>query len=268
MFELDANLLLSLYWLAISAGVLLPGIWLLIGGKTKFQLLNRLLQRFYLFGKLKNNGQVDRNLFGDVPKRYFTHFYIFGLLVNLPLLVYYRSAIFLHVLFLVHMCRRLYECLYVHRFSTNATMSLFHYLIGILHYPLVGLTIITDEKYGLASPSVFSSCLALILFVNASYIQHAVHVTLAKNRRTEKGEYPIPNGYWPFDYLSCPNYIAEIAIYVAFWFISQRSLCALFLIIWVLANQSMSCLLAHRWYRQQYGSLYPSNRRALIPFLL
>ena len=268
MFELDANLLLSLYWLAISAGVLLPGVWLLSGVKTSFQLLNTLLQRFYLFGKLKNTDQVKRNLLSDVPKRYFAHFYLVGLAVNLPLFVYFRSSIFLHLLFLLHISRRLYECMFVHQSTSNSTMSFFHYLIGILHYPCVGATIITDHDYAHGSPSFFSSCLGLTLFLIASYIQHRVHVTFAKNRRTEKGEYPIPNGYWPFDYLSCPNYLAEMVIYLAFLLISHRSWCMLCLSIWVLANQSLAALLAHRWYLQQYGSLYPSNRRAFIPYLL
>ncbi|CAF1383301.1 unnamed protein product [Adineta steineri] len=264
MIEININLLLSLFWLAISVAVLIPGLWLLFDGKTSITIINIILQRFYLFGKLKNEKQI----LTDVPKSYFRHFYIIGLLINIVLFVFYRSSYVLFIIFICHMFRRLYECIYVHRFSQNASMSFLHYLIGIIHYPLVGLTIITDDKYSSKNISIINYCFALLLFLNASYIQYRVHLTLAQNRRKENENYPIPNGYWAFEYFSCPNYIAEIFIYISFLFLSHRTLCFLSLTIWVIVNQCLSALLTHRWYCQHYQQLYPSKRCAIIPFIL
>ena len=235
IFHLDSNLLLSLYWLAISAGVLLPGIWLLIEGKCDIILL----ERFYLFGKLKNAETLKKKLFTDVPKRYFLHFYLVGLLINIPLLIIFRCSIFLSLLFLLHMCRRLYECLFIHQWNDRSQMSFIHYFIGLIHYPCVGLTIITDHFYPHRSPAMMEMFVALMIFVSTSSIQYRVHLTLANNRRkTNEQIYPIPTGYWPFDYFSCPNYIAEMFIYLSFLLVSHRSSAMMSLIIWVIVNQS------------------------------
>lgn len=265
---MDWNDIFTAFWLILSTGVFIPGLWVLIDGKSRLMIINFILQRFYLFGKLKNENENKAKVFSDVPKRYFLHFYIFGLLINLSLLLFFRSAILLSTIFLCHISRRLYECLYVHRFGSNSTMSLIHYLIGLIHYPFVGFTIIVDYQYNDDQPSWFSICLAVFLFINASYVQYQVHRTLAETRRNESANYPIPNGYWPFQYFSCPNYIAEIILYISFWLISHRTSSFLALLIWVIVNQSLSTLLAHRWYRQHYGNNYPSTRYALIPYLI
>jgi 3-oxo-5-alpha-steroid 4-dehydrogenase 3 len=262
------DILLSFFWLSISAGILVPGIWLLIDGKTNLTIINFILQRFYLFGKLKNENKNKTKIFGDVPKSYFLHFYIIGLLINIPLFLIFRSSICLFMIFISHMFRRLYECIYIHKFGQQSTMSFIHYLVGLIHYPSVGLTIIIDSKYGHEQMSLLNYCLALILFIHASYIQYQVHLTLAKNHRTDKENYPIPNGYWPFEYFSCPNYIAEIFIYISFLLLSHRTSCFMSLIIWVIVNQSLSALLTHRWYYRHYGEMYPAKRCALIPFVL
>ena len=266
------DLILSLFWLSISAGVLLPGIWLLIDGQCQLDLLNVILERFYLFGKLKNTktNRTEIKFISDVPKRYFQHFYLVGLLINIPLFICYSSSILLHCLFFFHMCRRLYECFYVHQWNSKSQMSFVHYFIGLIHYPSVGLTIIVDHFYSDENPKFFQIFFALIIFLNASFIQFRVHLTLANQDRTtidEKTFYPIPQGYWPFDYFSCPNYIAEMFIYFSFVLLSHHSSSMFSLFIWVIVNQSISSLLTHRWYREHYRSSYPSTRAALIPFV-
>lgn len=265
MFEINLNVLLTLFWLGISCGVAVPGLWLLTDGQTSVPLINFILQRFYLFGKLKNANQGKPNVFGDVPKSFFLHFYILGLLVNIPVCLLYRSAWLLFCLFIGHMTRRLYECLFVHRYGPNSTMSFIHYLIGIVHYLGVGLTIVVDDRDGHANCSILTRCFALLLFLGASSMQNGVHRALAKNRRLEDQTYPIPTGHWAFDFFSCPNYIAEILIYVSFYLLSHRTLGFLSLTVWVVINQCLSSLLTHRWYRQYYKDAYPSTRRALIP---
>jgi hypothetical protein len=265
---MDINLLLTFFWLFISAGVLVPGIWLLIDGKTSLTIINLILQRFYLFGKLKNENKNKMKIFSDIPKSYFLHFYLLGLLINISLVIFSRSASFLFIIFICHMFRRLYECLYIHQFGSNSTMSFIHYLIGLIHYPFVGLTILIDSKYSDQYHSLFNYGFALLLFLTASYIQYQVHLTLGKTQRTEKEHYPIPNGYWAFEYFSCPNYIAEIFLYISFLLISHRTSSFMSLVIWVIVNQCLSALLTQRWYHQHYGQTYPSKRCALIPFII
>jgi hypothetical protein len=72
------DIFLSFFWLSVSSGILVPGIWLLIDGKTHLKIINSILQRFYLFGKLKNENINKKKLFSDVPKSYFLHFYNLG----------------------------------------------------------------------------------------------------------------------------------------------------------------------------------------------
>ncbi|CAF2047949.1 unnamed protein product [Rotaria magnacalcarata] len=268
MIEIDFNLLLSFFWLCISAGVLVPGIWLLIDGRTNLAILNMILERFYLFGKLKNENGDKKEIFSDVPKSYFIHFYIIGLVINVPLLLWYRSCLFLLIMFICHMFRRLYECKFIHKFGQNSTMSCIHYLAGLIHYPCFGLTIIIDDQYGYKNISTVNYSFSFLIFIYASYIQYNVHLTLAKNHRNKNENYPIPTGYWPFEYFSCPNYIAEMFIYIAFLLISHRTSCFMSLTIWVIVNQCLSALLSHRWYCQHYGQMYPTKRRALIPCIL
>ncbi len=260
MYEWNLNILQTFFWLSLSAGILLPGIWVLIDCKTNHSILNLILQRFYLYGKLTNQG--------DIPKSYFLHFYIIALLINLILFIFHLSSFLLFLLFLLHISRRVYECIYIHKFNRNTKMNFLHYFFGLIHYPCVGLTIIIDYKYSYTNLTIFKYFFALILFFNSSYIQYNVHLTLAKLNRSQNEIYPIPNGYWIFNYFSCPNYIAEIFIYIAFFIASHRTSAMASLIVWVFINQALSALLNHRWYCRHYKDLYPAKRCALIPFIL
>jgi len=258
MIELNLNLLITFFWLFLSAIILLPGIWLLIDCKINLSIINIILQRFYPYDKLKDHGFI--------PKSYFLHFYLIGLLINLILFIFHLSFFLLFIIFILHLLRRLYECLYIHKY--NSKINFLHYFFGLIHYPCVGLTIIIDYKYPYTNINIFKYLFALILFFNASYIQYNVHLTLAKLIRNQNETYPIPNGYWLFNYFSSPNYIAEIFIYISFLIASHRTSAMASLIVWVFVNQSLSALLNHRWYCRHYKELYPSNRCALIPFII
>lgn len=94
-----------------------------------------------------------------VPKSYFLHFYVLGLMVNgLNVVVHWyvdgvaqsfwsggcaeallqcpphlASAL----LFQVHLARRAYECVFVHKFSPQARMTWMVYVGGLAHYFMV-----------------------------------------------------------------------------------------------------------------------------------
>lgn len=258
MFEWNLNSVLTLFWLSLSAITLLIGTWLLIDTKINLSAINFIIQRLYLHGKLTNKGCI--------PKSYYIHFYILGLVINILLFLSHLSHILLFIPLIFHLYRRLYECLYIHKFTSK--MNFLYYFCGLIHYPFVGLTIISDYKYSYTTITFSRYFFALILFISISYIQHNVHLILANMSRSQNENYPIPYGHWIFDYLSCPDKIAEIFIYCAFFIGSHRTSSMAALFVWVLINQSLSALLNHQWYYQHYKEIYPSKRRALLPFII
>lgn len=255
MWEWNLNLLVTFFWLFLSAGLLLLGMWFLIDCSIDRSQINPLLQYFNFFDRLSNNGLIS--------KCYFLHIYLLGLVINFFFFLSHLSYFLLYLLFLLHLIRRLYECLYIHQFTGK--VNLFYYLIGLIHYPCVGLTILIDYNYSSNKIHPGKYLLGLILFLLSSYIQYHIHLTLAKITRDETLEYSIPKVYWIFKYFSSPNSIAEIFIYLSFLLASHRTTSMTALIVWVFINQSFSIVLNHRWY---YRDVHPLKRCTLIPFIL
>ncbi len=134
--------------------------------------------------------------------RWFTHFYLWGVLWNWSLLWYYSSHCFLHmrlplldpivetvigkfvilrcghfsqaqfevwlVLFLLclQVSRRLYECVCESVFSDNK-MGLVHYIIGFYFYSSVGLVALLHLDSGLLGywPTDFIHCAQIVVCV-------------------------------------------------------------------------------------------------------
>ncbi|CAF1258240.1 unnamed protein product [Adineta steineri] len=148
-------------------------------------------------------------------------------------------------------------------------MNFFYYIFHFIYYPCVGLTIISDYQYSYTNITIMKYIFSLFVFLNASYIQYNIHLTLEKQNPIEQNEIkPIPYGYWIFNYFSCPNSIIEIIIYLSFFLTSHRTSAMASLLVWVFTNQSLSALLNHRWFCRYYKDSYPTKRRALIPFIL
>lgn len=259
MHEWNLNLLITFFWLSLSSILLLSGVWLLIDCQINLKTINIILKYLNIPGKLTNQGFI--------PKSYFIYIYLIGLLTNFILFLYHLSYFFLFIIFILHLFRRSYECLYIHKFHANSKVNFLHYFFGLIHYPCVGLTIITDYKYSYTNMNFIKYLFGLTLFLYASYIQYNVHLTLARMNRNKNNTYSIPDGYWIFHYLSCPNYITEIIIYISLLIASHRTSAMASLFIWMFVNQSLLALLNHRWYKNYYKELYPANRCVLIPFI-
>ncbi|EPY86473.1 steroid 5 alpha-reductase 3-like protein [Camelus ferus] len=199
--------------------------------------------------------------------RYFSHFYIISVLWNGFLLWSLTQSLFLgapfpnwlHSLlrilgaaqfrggelalsaFLVlaflwlHSLRRLFECVYVSVFS-NAVIHIVQYCFGLVYYILVGLTVLSqvpmDGRNG---------------------------VVIHCNHR-------IPFGDW-FEYVSSPNYLAELMIYISmavtFGF---HNLTWWLVVTYVFFSQALSAFLSHKFYKSKFVS-YPKHRKAFLPFL-
>ncbi|XP_048220314.1 polyprenol reductase isoform X1 [Perognathus longimembris pacificus] len=315
-------------WLALAAAFLLALLLQLVPpdlfpGYAFFQDLIR-------YGKTKLGG-VPRpaacRAF-DVPKRYFSHFYVIAVLWNGFLLWFLTQSLFLGVpfpnwlhtllrilgaaqfqggelalsaflvlLFLwLHSARRLFECLYVSVFS-NAVINVVQYCFGLVYYVLVGLTVLSQvpmdgrngewslpchrPREGYSSVYVIGKhvlmqarwfhILGLVMFVWSSAHQYKCHVILGNLRRNKAGvvihcNHRIPFGDW-FEYVSSPNYLAELMIYISMAVTFGFHNTTWWLVVtYVFFSQALSAFLSHKFYTSQFVS-YPKHRRAFLPFL-
>ena len=182
---------------------------------------------------------------GDVlliNKRYFLHFYVAG---SLSLAAFLLGTPTdpefipwdLVLLVAIHLLRRCYECRMVHRYSQNSKMHIAGYICGVFHYlflPFMMLGVVcngaganelVDNTNDLESPGLYHMHYRLccgILCIWGQLEQCYHHYLLASLRKTTGKEesnqttrHKIPSGRW-FQYVSCPHYLAEIIIYVAF----------------------------------------------------
>ncbi|RPH70641.1 MAG: DUF1295 domain-containing protein [Myxococcaceae bacterium] len=92
---------------------------------------------------------------------------------------------------------------------------------------------------------------------------HSDHL-LRRLRGPGEGGYRVPFG-GGFAYVSAPNYLGEIIEWVGFA-LAAGTLAAWASALFTFANLAPRALANHRWYRERFAD-YPSDRRALIPFL-
>ncbi|KAM4854796.1 polyprenal reductase isoform 1-T1 [Thomomys bottae] len=188
---------------------------------------------------------------------------------------------FLVLLFLwLHSARRLFECLYVSVFS-NAVINVAQYCFGLVYYILVGLTVLSQvpmdgRNVYITGDTVLTQArwfhvLGMMAFIWSSAHQYKCHVILGNLRRNKAGivihcNHRIPFGDW-FEYVSSPNYLAELMIYI--------SMAATFgfynttwwlVVTYVFFSQALSAFLSHKFYKSQFVS-YPKHRKAFLPFL-
>lgn len=203
----------------------------------------------------------------QVPKRWFSHFYViaciidiicFGLTVRIS---DWSMNSFVLLLHFFQVSRRLFECLYVTKFA-NAKMNVAHYLLGLAHYITVPISITISPLCSFdVTSTLFTSC---ILYSFAFYFQFSSIRTLANLRSPNSTQnYAIPRSGL-FEYISSPHYVCEILIYLSL------SMCLGFTsyfmnacFVFVLLNQSLSALASHKWYIDNFTH-YPT-RHALIP---
>jgi protein-S-isoprenylcysteine O-methyltransferase Ste14 len=76
--------------------------------------------------------------------------------------------------------------------------------------------------------------------------------------------YRIPHGGL-FEYVSCPNYLAEIVEWTG-WAIATWSWAGTAFALYTAANLAPRAAANHAWYRARFSD-YPPARRALVPFL-
>ena len=175
-----------------------------------------------------------------VPHRWFQHFYVVGCAANAATLwrraadgvdASSASTVVVLALFQAHLCRRLYESVWVSSYRRGATMHAGAYALGLAYYLCASRTWAGDastssaDATGESSPARALARVACVVvgalaFAVGNYRQHECHVILAAARRAKpsraapsKKSYVVPRGGW-FERFSCAHYTAEIVLYL------------------------------------------------------
>jgi 3-oxo-5-alpha-steroid 4-dehydrogenase 3 / polyprenol reductase len=221
----------------------------------------------------------------QVKKSLFTHMYVVGFISGLLCLYQYlvlgqsedglhgapifSYALLIMSLYIVQVFRRLLECLFITDYGA-AEMHVGAYLVGILHYIFVPLTLITSsasipESLSYDSPRILAS---LLLFGFGNYFQYRHHRILWRLKQTNHGAHAIPRGLF-FEYVCCPHYTMEILVYLSFYLFCP-TWSTLLLLLWVISNLSLVASVNLSWYRNHFPSSFEKEHkhwRRIIPFI-
>lgn len=240
-----------------------------------------------------------------VPKSFFLHFYIIyalSIVVSIISLLYlpiylenlkpnsfyqlllqdltnkklsydeYKNLHIILTLISIQSIRRLFESIFVTKFSPSSKINISHYLVGHSFYILITLTTFLGllpyyfegYKYSLIVPTTLDKVLVMI-FLILSFAQFRCHLLLSKLVK-----YSVPD----FKLVSCPHYFLEILLYLIVLIFSLKlgrvsSIQLQYLIAWlfVLVNLSTSALDSYNYYSSKYREDF-KLKWAIIPYIL
>eukprot|EP00158_Paraphelidium_tribonemae_P008261 Partr_v1_DN28533_c2_g1_i2_m73753 putative Plays a key role in early steps of protein N-linked glycosylation by being required for the conversion of polyprenol into dolichol. Dolichols are required for the synthesis of dolichol-linked monosaccharides and the oligosaccharide precursor used for N-glycosylation. Acts as a polyprenol reductase that promotes the reduction of the alpha-isoprene unit of polyprenols into dolichols in a NADP-dependent mechanism len=201
-----------------------------------------------------------------VPKRWFTHFYAWGVVWNgcLLLLVESRGGVsWSQAVMQVHLTRRFLESACMQVYSDASEMLVGHYVLGLLFYTVTCFALALESRVDPLSGGV-----AVFIFLAASVGQFQCHRELAAVRLRSSSKYQLMRTSW-FKYVTCPHYTFEILIYVSLAVMS-RSVSMVWCLVWVIVNLSILAVESRRWYRRRFpdDSQFISGRACLFPGVL
>ena len=104
----------------------------------------------------------------------------------------------------------------------------------------------------------------MIIFISGAYINIRSDEILF-NLRKENDGYKIPQSFL-YKYISCPNYFGEIIEWAGFA-IMVWNVPGFVFVLWTIFNLVPRAVSHHKWYKEKFSD-YPSNRKAIIPFIL
>lgn len=244
-----------------------------------------------------------------IEKRRFSQFYYIGILwLTASVMLSNKTGVFVRpsiIILYMHLFRRLYECLYVHKWRPSSRMHIAGYAVGLIHYlwlpsvfirlpcrdclPLIfGSSIAKDllkfydetAKDGTSRwPPIWLRMPAIVFCLLAQWQQHRHHVYLAELRRVsannksanDKSHYSLPTKGW-FRVVTCPHYLAEIAIYAGFAIIlaqeQKHGPKHWIVFVWVASNLTLSAIINHRWYKANLPRSVIDGKFAIFPHIL
>ncbi len=105
----------------------------------------------------------------------------------------------------------------------------------------------------------------MTLFIFGYYVnRHSDKILRNLRKDPSDSNYYIPEGGM-FKYVSCPNYLGELMIWLG-WTILTWSSAGLVFFLWTFANLAPRAVSSHEWYLSKFGEEYENlNRKALIP---
>lgn len=199
-----------------------------------------------------------------LPKQWFVHFYLVGIVSTLSVLVFMNTITFAAPFIVIQVLRRCYECLFIHAWRADSKMYAAAYAVGLAHYIVLPWNLVisfTKQEH-----STTLNWMGAVLCLYAQYQQHLHHCLLAKLRQGQSSNrYVLPAGLW-FDYIGSPQYLAEILIYTGFLLMMQTRGAAA-LLLWVASNQALNSWRTHMWYLDNFDDYKKQNRKALIPHI-
>ncbi len=110
-----------------------------------------------------------------------------------------------------------------------------------------------------------ASLIGMGLFLIGFLINLDADNRLLNLRKPGETGYKIPKGGL-YKWISCPNYFGEIIEWTGYA-ILLWNLPGVSFLIWTIANLAPRAISHHKWYQEKFPD-YPSNRKALIPFLI
>jgi len=128
-----------------------------------------------------------------------------------------------------------------------------HYYGALREYPVEWLS---DPRF----------IIGIVLFVTGFAINVTSDSILINLRGPGETGYEIPHGGF-FEYVSCPNFFGEIVEWTGFAIMSW-SLPGVVYAAWVSFTLFYTGLGTHRWYLEHFGESYPSDRKAIFPYLI
>ncbi len=202
-----------------------------------------------------------------VPKSYFRHMYLIGVVVTIFIMKRHCSGISLQ-LFLVHVMRRLLECYFVTEYG-SAEVHIFGYGVGVVHYLMVPvtLTLVCQSTSAVNNFRAAFQVIVVILFLVCNICQFYFHYRLFQWKKEKsvpvksaQGGYAFPHGFG-FDTVCCPHYTAECGLYLCLWTLQSYSISSTCMCMWVIVNLMTVSEEHWRWYSENFPEQTMKNRR-------
>lgn len=126
---------------------------------------------------------------------------------------------------------------------------------GLFHYAIYSFSWIMTWQF----------LAGFILFITGFIINKKSDWRLSRLRKSNPGEYVIPQGGW-FRFVSSPHFLGEIIEWGG-WAVITLSTPGLAFALFTFANLFPRAIASHKWYRERFPH-YPAKRKAIIPFIV
>ncbi|ORZ18806.1 3-oxo-5-alpha-steroid 4-dehydrogenase-domain-containing protein [Absidia repens] len=171
----------------------------------------------------------------------------------------------LSALWYIHYTNR--TLIYTYRVPSMASMGLLTWLSAIVFNSVNGYI----NAYWVATQccnidgGMVTNGIGLCLWT-AGFISNIYHDSILFSlRKGKSGGYSIPKGGL-YRFVSCPNYLSECVEWIGYALLC-RSPPSFWFAVGTMSNLIPRAYKSHQWYKQRFKD-YPTNRRAVIPFIL